>query len=153
TRWKAGDAVGVGCFVDSCRACEACKDGEEQFCVEGMSATYNGYERGTRVPTYGGYSTQITVDENYVLRIPESLPLDRAAPLLCAGITVSSPLRHFGVKPGDKVAVVGLGGLGHMGVKIAKALGAHVTVLSSSPSKRDDALALGAEDFVATREA
>ncbi|MGA9334786.1 MAG: NAD(P)-dependent alcohol dehydrogenase [Rudaea sp.] len=156
-KWKVGDTVGVGCFVDSCRECEACRAGEEQFCANGMSATYNGYERaGVELdrsrPTYGGYSTRITVDENYVLRIPESIPLDRAAPLLCAGITTYSPLRHYSVKPGDKVAVVGLGGLGHMGVKIAHAMGAHVTVLSHSPGKRDDALKLGADDFFATRD-
>jgi len=152
TRWKTGDVVGVGCFVDSCRVCESCRSGEEQFCSEGMTGTYNGRERGTKAPTYGGYATRITVNEDYVLRIPDSIPLDRAAPLLCAGITTYSPLRHFGVKAGDSVAVVGLGGLGHMGVKIAKAMGAKVTVLSSSPSKRDDALALGADDFVATRD-
>lgn len=158
TKWKTGDKVGVGCFVDSCRECAACKDGEEQFCANGMSATYNGYERnGVKLdrnrPTYGGYSTRVTVDENYVVRIPEAMPLDRAAPLLCAGITTYSPLRHFGVKAGDKVAVVGLGGLGHMGVKIAHAMGAHVTVLSHSPGKRDDALRLGADDFLATKDA
>ena len=152
TRWKVGDAVGVGCFVDSCRVCESCKAGDEQFCREGMTGTYNARERDTKAPTYGGYSTRITVNEDYVLRIPEGMPLDRAAPLLCAGITTYSPLHHFGVKAGDAVAVVGLGGLGHMGVKIAKALGAHVTVLSSSESKRADALALGADDFVATRD-
>ncbi|HEY9854992.1 MAG TPA: NAD(P)-dependent alcohol dehydrogenase [Stenomitos sp.] len=152
TKWKVGDTVGVGCFVDSCRTCEACEAGEEQYCEKGMTATYNSYERGSKTPTYGGYSTRITVNEDYVLRVPESLPLDRAAPLLCAGITTYSPLRHFGVKPGDRVAVVGLGGLGHMGVKLAKAMGAHVTVLSHSPSKRDDALRLGADDFVSTRD-
>ena len=157
-KWKIGDAVGVGCFVDSCRECEACREGEEQFCANGMSATYNGYERnGVKLdrqrPTYGGYSTRITVDENYVLRIPAGMPLDRAAPLLCAGITTYSPLHHFGVKAGDKVAVVGLGGLGHMGVKIAHAMGAHVTVLSHSPGKREDALKLGADDFLATKDA
>lgn len=155
--WKTGDIVGVGCFVDSCRHCEACRDGEEQFCSEGMSPTYNGYERtdgklDTNRPTYGGYSTRIVVDENYVLRIPDGIPMDRAAPLLCAGITTYSPLRRRGVKAGDKVAVVGLGGLGHMGVKLAKAMGAHVTVLSHSPGKHDDALKLGADDFVSTRE-
>lgn len=152
TKWRVGDTVGVGCFVDSCRHCEACESGEEQFCESGMALTYNGHERDGKTPTYGGYSTRITVDENYVLRIPESLPLDRAAPLLCAGITTYSPLRHFGVKAGDKVAVVGLGGLGHVGVKLAKAFGAHVTVLSHSPGKRDAAKALGADDFVATGE-
>ncbi|HPG94826.1 MAG TPA: NAD(P)-dependent alcohol dehydrogenase, partial [Dokdonella sp.] len=109
-------------------------------------------ERGTRTPTYGGYSTRIVVNEDYVLRVPASIPLDRAAPLLCAGITVYSPLRHYGLKAGDHVAVVGLGGLGHMGVKIARAMGARVTVLSTSPSKRDDALKLGADDFAATSD-
>ncbi len=158
SRWNAGDVVGVGCFVDSCRHCEACRAGEEQFCSEGMSATYNGYERsGGKLdrsrPTYGGYSTRITVDENYVLRIPAGIPLDRAAPLLCAGITTYSPLRHFGVEAGDMIAVVGLGGLGHMAVKIAKAMGAHVTVLSHSESKRDDAKRLGADDFLVTKDA
>ncbi|MEO8010344.1 MAG: NAD(P)-dependent alcohol dehydrogenase, partial [Dokdonella sp.] len=153
TTFKPGDAVGVGCFVDSCRECHPCKEGEEQFCTKGMTAVYNAYERGSRTPTYGGYSTRIVVDHNYVLRIPEAIPLDRAAPLLCAGITTYSALRHFGVKAGDKIGVVGLGGLGHMGVKIARAMGAHVTVLSTSPSKRDDALALGADAFVVTAEA
>ncbi len=152
TRWAVGDTVGVGCFIDSCRECEACQDGEEQYCEVGMNATYNGYERDGKTPTYGGYSTRITVNEAYVLRIPPGLPLERVAPLLCAGITTYSPLRHFGVKAGDKVAVVGLGGLGHMGVKLAKAMGANVTVLSHSPGKREAALALGADDFIATRE-
>ncbi|HOX71745.1 MAG: NAD(P)-dependent alcohol dehydrogenase [Dokdonella sp.] len=152
TRFKVGDSVGVGCFVDSCRECKPCRDGEEQYCQNGMTATYNSVERGTRTPTYGGYSTRIVVNEDYVLRVPASIPLDRAAPLLCAGITVYSPLRHYGLKAGDHVAVVGLGGLGHMGVKIARAMGARVTVLSTSPSKRDDALKLGADDFAATSD-
>lgn len=151
-KFKVGDRVGVGCFVDSCRECAACKEGEEQFCSGGMTATYNSFERGTQQPTHGGYSTRIVVNEDYVLRIPDGIPLDRAAPLLCAGITTYSPLRHFGVKAGDRVAVVGLGGLGHMGVKIASAMGAKVTVLSTSPSKRDDALKLGADDFAATSD-
>jgi uncharacterized zinc-type alcohol dehydrogenase-like protein len=151
-KWKTGDTVGVGCFVDSDRVCEACEAGEEQYCETGMTPTYNGYERDGKTPTYGGYSTAITVDENYVLRIPEGIPLDGAAPLLCAGITTYSPLRHFGVKAGDKVAIVGLGGLGHMGVKLAKAMGAKVTVLSHSPGKREDALRLGADDFLATKD-
>lgn len=156
--WKVGDTVGVGCFVDSCRHCEACLEGEEQYCSEGMSVTYNGFERtdgklDKSRPTWGGYSTRITVDENYVLRVPEGIPLDRAAPLLCAGITTYSPLRRHNVKAGDRVAVVGLGGLGHMGVKLARAMGAHVTVLSHSPGKRDSALALGADAFVVTRDA
>ena len=152
TRYKVGDTVGVGCFVDSCRECASCREGEEQYCQKGMTGTYNSFERGTRTPTYGGYSTRIVTDENYVLRIPKSIPLDRAAPLLCAGITVYSPMRHYGVKAGDSVAVVGLGGLGHMGVKIARAMGARVTVLSTSPSKKDDALKLGADDFAATSD-
>lgn len=152
-KWKANDKVGVGCFVDSCRQCGPCRAGEEQHCEKGATYTYNGYERDGKTPTYGGYSTRITVDENYVLRIPEGIPLDGAAPLMCAGITTYSPLRHFGVKAGDAVAVAGLGGLGHVGVKLAKALGAEVTVLSHSPGKREDALRLGADDFVPTRDA
>jgi len=152
TGFKVGDAVGVGCFVDSCRQCAQCQSGEEQFCVQGMTGTYNSRERDTGAPTYGGYSTRIVVQQDYVLRIPNGMPLDRAAPLLCAGITTYSPLRHWGVKPGDQVAVVGLGGLGHMAVKIANAMGAEVTVLSTSESKRADATALGAKSFAATRD-
>ncbi len=156
-KWKIGDIVGVGCFVDSCRHCDACREGDEQFCSEGMSATYNSYERtdgklDKSRPTYGGYSTRIVVDENYVLRVPDGIELSRAAPLLCAGITTYSPLKRFNVGAGDKVAIVGLGGLGHMGVKLAKAMGAHVTVLSHSPGKHDDALRLGADDFLSTRD-
>ncbi|MEI6692547.1 MAG: NAD(P)-dependent alcohol dehydrogenase [Chlorobium sp.] len=152
TKWKIGDTVGVGCFVDSCRECEACREGEEQFCEKGMSATYNSFEQDRYTPTYGGYSTCITVNEDYVLRIPSGMELERVAPLLCAGITTYSPLKRFGAKPGDQVAVLGLGGLGHMGVKIAKAMGATVTVLSHSPGKRNDAFALGADDFVDTSD-
>ena len=152
TKWHVGDIVGVGCFVDSCRECEACLEGEEQFCEGGMSVTYNGYERDGKTPTYGGYSTCITVNEDYVLRIPPGMPLERVAPLLCAGITTYSPLKHYGIKSGDQVAILGLGGLGHMGVKIAKAMGAKVTVLSHSASKQADALALGADDFVVTSD-
>ncbi|WP_202839676.1 NAD(P)-dependent alcohol dehydrogenase [Luteimonas saliphila] len=148
--YEPGDMVGVGCFVDSCRQCPQCRSGQEQYCDEGMTATYNARERGSGTPTHGGYSTRIVVDEEYVLRIPEGLPPDRAAPLLCAGVTAWSPLRHFGVVAGDRVAVVGLGGLGHMAVKLAAAIGADVTVLSTSESKRDDAVALGAQDFAAT---
>src|SRR5690606_15676392 len=147
SRYKVGDAVGVGCFVDSCRACEHCKAGEEQYCAEGMVGTYAGRDRSTGEVTQGGYSTRITVHEDYVLRIPEGLPLDRAAPRLCAGITTWSPLQHFGPKAGDELAVVGLGGLGHMAVKLGVALGARVTVLSTSEGKRADALALGAHAF------
>ncbi|MHB8405922.1 MAG: NAD(P)-dependent alcohol dehydrogenase [Gammaproteobacteria bacterium] len=152
TQWKAGDTVGIGCFVDSCRECEACKAGEEQFCEQGATFTYNSYEQDGKTPTYGGYSTRIVVNEDYVLRIPEGMSLERAAPLLCAGITTYSPLRHFGVRADSRVAVVGLGGLGHMAVKLAHAMGAQVTVLSHSPDKRQDALRLGADDFLATRD-
>ncbi len=152
SKWSAGDTVGVGCFVDSCRKCEACRDDEEQFCEKGMSVTYNGYEQDGKTPTYGGYSTRITVNEDYVLRIPPGMELERVAPLLCAGITTYSPLKRFGAKAGDNVAILGLGGLGHMGVKIAKAMGATVTVLSHSPNKRDAAIALGADDFVVTSD-
>jgi uncharacterized zinc-type alcohol dehydrogenase-like protein len=152
SRWQVGDTVGVGCFVDSCRTCESCHAGEEQFCAGGMTQTYNGREREGQAPTYGGYSTRITVDQDYVLRVPEAIPLERAAPLLCAGITTYSPLKHFGLKRGDALAVVGLGGLGHMAVKIGAAMGARVTVLSHSPGKRDDALALGASEFIAMRD-
>ncbi len=151
TAFAVGDRVGVGCFVDSCRECENCEAGEEQYCLKGMVATYNGREYDG-AETYGGYSTQVVVDENYVLRIPEGVDLAVAAPLLCAGITVYSPLRHWGAGPGKKVAIVGMGGLGHMGVKIAHALGAEVTVLSQTLSKQDDGLRLGADDYYATSD-
>ncbi|MFI1822598.1 NAD(P)-dependent alcohol dehydrogenase [Lentzea sp. NPDC020367] len=151
TRHAVGDRVGVGCMVDSCRECEFCLRGLEQYCANGNTMTYNGIDRRGDV-TYGGYSRQIVVDENYVVRIPDALPLDVAAPLLCAGITLYSPLKHWGVAPGKKVAVVGLGGLGHMGVKIAAALGAEVTVLSQSLRKKDDGLKLGAHDYRATSD-
>ncbi|MFQ3587066.1 MAG: NAD(P)-dependent alcohol dehydrogenase [Fimbriimonadaceae bacterium] len=150
-RWKVGDTVGVGCFVDSCRTCAACTAGEEQYCEAGATFTYNSpLPDGTM--TYGGYSTQITVDQDYVVRVPENLPLHAAAPLLCAGITTYSPLKKFGVGPGMRVGVVGLGGLGHMGVKFAKAFGAHVTVFSQSERKRADAFSLGADDYLATAD-
>lgn len=152
TKWSAGDQVGVGVFIDSCRKCPNCLAGEENYCDEGMTGTYNGFERDGVTPTYGGYSTQITINEDYVVRIPEGLDLASAAPLLCAGITTYSPLKHFKVGEGTKVAVVGLGGLGHMGVKFARALGAHVTIISSSPGKRDDAEKLGAHDFIWSRD-
>lgn len=151
-KFKIGDKVGVGCFVDSCRACDPCKEGIEQYCEGGMNQTYNGFEKDQKTPTYGGYSTQIVVDENYVLSIPANLKLEEAAPLLCAGITTYSPLRHWNVKPGDKVAVIGLGGLGHMAVKIAAAMGAEVTVFSSSNKKKDDALKFGAKHFAVLSE-
>ena len=151
TLHKVGDRVGVGCFVDSCRECENCRAGEEQFCVKGNVATYNGRQYSGE-ETYGGYSTDVVVDERYVLRIPEGIELDAAAPLLCAGITTYSPLKHWGAGPGKKVAIVGMGGLGHMGVKIAHALGAEVTVLSQSLSKKDDGMKLGADHYYATSD-
>ncbi|SEC63439.1 NAD(P)-dependent alcohol dehydrogenase [Streptomyces sp. TLI_105] len=151
TKFKAGDRVGVGCFVDSCRECEYCLRGLEQYCVNGMTGTYNALDKNGE-PTYGGYSTHIVVDEDYTLRIPEGIGLDEAAPLLCAGITLYSPLAHWQAGPGKKVAIVGLGGLGHMGVKIAHALGAEVTVLSQSLRKQEEGLKLGADHFHATSD-
>lgn len=152
TRYKTGDHVGVGCFVDSCRHCANCKADLDQYCLEGMTVTYNGYERDGKTPTHGGYSNVIVVDENYVLSIPAKLPLDKAAPLLCAGITLYSPLMHWKAGPGKQVAILGLGGLGHMGVKIAVALGAEVTVLSHSDKKREDAKNMGAHHFISTKD-
>jgi uncharacterized zinc-type alcohol dehydrogenase-like protein len=152
TKFTVGDRVGVGCFVDSCRECEHCRAGEEQYCDSpGMIGTYNGVGRDGK-PTQGGYSGAIVVDENYVLTIPDALPLDKAAPLLCAGITTYSPLRHWGAGPGTRVAVIGLGGLGHVGVKLAVAMGAHVTVLSQSLKKMEDGLRLGASEYHATSD-
>jgi alcohol dehydrogenase (NADP+) len=152
TKHKVGDHVGVGCFVDSCRNCEHCKKDLNQYCLEGSTLTYSAFERGSQKVTQGGYSNAIVVDENYVLRIPNSLPLESAAPLMCAGITLYSPLMHWNAGPGKKVAIMGLGGLGHMGVKLASALGAQVTVLSHSDRKREDALKFGADHFVATAD-
>jgi uncharacterized zinc-type alcohol dehydrogenase-like protein len=152
TRFKEGDMAGVGCFVDSCRQCGSCREGEEQFCETHMVPTYNGTEADQQTPTYGGYSSQIVVDESYILRIPDNLPPAGAAPLLCAGITTYSPLRQYKVGPGQRVGVVGLGGLGHMAVKLAASMGARVTVFSTSPSKEQDARSLGAEEFVVTRD-
>ena len=151
TKFAVGDRVGVGCMVDSCRKCENCVAGLEQYCEKVPVWTYNALGKDGQ-PNYGGYSEQIVVDENYVVRVPEGLALDVAAPLLCAGITTYSPLRHWNVGPGKKVAVVGLGGLGHMGVKIAHALGAEVTVLSQSLRKKDDGLKLGADHYYATSD-
>ena len=151
TRYKIGDRVGVGCFVNSCRKCEPCRKNLEQYCEEGMTTTYNGIERdGT--PTQGGYSNKIVVDENYVLKIPDNLSLDKTAPLLCAGITLYSPLKHWKAGTGKKVAIIGLGGIGHMGVKIAHALGAEVTVLSHSLKKQEDGKKLGADYFYSTSD-
>ncbi|WP_033323712.1 NAD(P)-dependent alcohol dehydrogenase [Streptomyces yerevanensis] len=151
TKYKVGDRVGVGCFVDSCRECDNCKAGQEQYCVTGGVATYNAIGKDGE-PTYGGYSQNIVVDENYVLRIPDGLSLDVAAPLLCAGITLYSPLKRWNAGPGKKVAILGMGGLGHMGVKIAHALGAEVTVLSQSLRKKEDGLKLGADHYYATSD-
>lgn len=151
TRFKVGDNVGVGCMVDSCRQCNSCDQDLEQYCQKGPSLTYNGTERsGER--TQGGYANNIVVDENFVLRMPDNLPLDACAPLLCAGITLYSPLRHWGVGPGKKVAIIGLGGLGHIGVKLAHAMGADVTVLSHSNKKEADSKRLGADHFYATSD-
>ncbi len=146
TKFKVGDTAGVGVFVDSCRKCSCCKDDLEQYCDEGMTGTYNGYYRdGT--PTYGGYSDKYVIDEHYALHIPFTKDLEKVAPLLCAGITTYSPLRYAGVGKGHKIAVLGLGGLGHMAVKFAASFGAEVTMLSTSPSKEADAKSLGAHHF------
>lgn len=151
-KFKVGDAIGVGCFVDSCRRCDNCRAGLEQYCKEEFVPTYNGIERQTGENTYGGYSSSIVVDENYALRIPKNLDLAKAAPLLCAGITTYSPLKHCGISKNHHIAVIGLGGLGHMAVKIGHALGAQVTVLSSSHDKEKDARRLGANHFVCSRD-
>lgn len=154
SKFKQGDFAGVGCFVDSCRECENCNRGFEQFCQVRTAMTYNSTEMDGKTPTYGGYSSQIVVDEDYALKInsPED-QLAAIAPLLCAGITTYSPIKRFDVKAGDKVGVVGLGGLGHMGVKIAASTGAEVTVFSTSPSKEQDARKLGATNFIVSKDA
>ncbi len=152
TRFQEGDLVGVGCIVDSCRACPECRAGHEMFCEKGVTFTFDSLDQNTKTWTYGGYSTKIVVDERYVLRVPKGLDPARAAPLMCAGITTYSPLRQFGCKPGDQVAIVGLGGLGHMAVKLAASMGADVTVLSGAREKEKDASRLGAKHFVATKE-
>ncbi len=146
--FKVGDLVGVGCFVDSCRTCQNCVSGLENYCEQGMVGTYNSYERDGVTPTFGGYSEKIVVDSHYVLRVPQNLPLAAVAPLLCAGITTYSPLRHWQVKAGSKVAVVGLGGLGHMAVKFAVSFGAEVAVITTSEHKVADAKKLGAHDVI-----
>src|SRR4051794_31696065 len=151
SKFSAGDRVGVGCMVNSCRECENCQKGDEQYCIPGNTQTYGSVDRdGTY--TYGGYADHVVVDEDFVLNIPDGLELDVAAPLLCAGITTYSPLRHWGAGPGKQVAVVGLGGLGHMAVKLAKAMGAEVIVLSQSLRKKDDGLRLGADGYYATSD-
>jgi len=151
TKYKVGDRVGVGCMVDSCGDCENCQKGEEQFCLNGQVPTYAGVDKYGE-PTQGGYSTHIVVTEDFVLKIPDSIELDAAAPLLCAGITTYSPLNHWGASSGKKVAVIGLGGLGHMAVQIAHAMGAEVTVLSQTLNKKEDGLDLGADSYYATSD-
>lgn len=151
-KFKEGDTVGVGCLVESCRVCDNCNDGEQQYCLNGAVYTYNGIEKETGGVTYGGYSDQIVVNEDFVLHVSTKLPLEQVAPLFCAGITTYSPLRQWKIGKGHKIGIVGLGGLGHMAVKFASAFGAEVTVLSTSVSKRNDALALGANHFVVTKD-
>ena len=151
TKFAVGDKIGVGVFVDSCRKCSSCLKGLQQYCVEGMTGTYNGYERDGKTVAMGGYSNNFVINEDYAVTIPNNLPMDGVAPLLCAGITLYSPIKHWNVGPGMKVAVMGLGGLGHMGVKFVVAMGAEVTVLSHSPSKQADAFAMGAHHFVSTK--
>lgn len=151
-KFKAGDIVGVGCMVDSCRTCRSCREGLEQYCEVGFTGTYNGPEQGTGGNTYGGYSDSVVVDESFVLRVPDGLDPAAAAPLLCAGITTFSPLRRWRVQAGQKVGVVGLGGLGHMAVKLARAMGAHVVLFTTSPNKREDALKLGAHEVVVSKD-
>ncbi|MGN6315650.1 NAD(P)-dependent alcohol dehydrogenase [Trinickia sp.] len=152
TRYKAGDLVGVGCLVDSCRTCASCAEGLEQYCENGFVGTYNGVDRQTGETTYGGYSTSVVVDEAFVLRVPANLDPAGTAPLLCAGITTYSPLRQWGAGPGKKVGIVGLGGLGHMGVKLARAMGAHVVLFTTSQSKVEDAKRLGAHEVVISKD-
>jgi alcohol dehydrogenase (NADP+) len=151
TKFKEGDYAGVGCFVDSCRTCENCAEGFEQFCLKHLALTYNGTEMDETTPTFGGYSSNIVVNEDYALKVMQQENLAAVAPLLCAGITTYSPLKRFNVGEGKSVGVVGLGGLGHMGVKLAASMGAKVTVFSTSPSKEEDARQLGAHDFVVTK--
>lgn len=151
-KYKVGDIVGVGCMVDSCRTCDKCNEGLEQFCRTGASMTYNGYEQDKKTPTYGGYSNVTVVHEDFVLKVSDKLNLAAVAPLLCAGITTYSPLRYWKVSKGHKLGVVGLGGLGHMAVKFGVAFGAEVTVLSTSAAKKDDAMKLGAHKFIVTKD-
>ena len=152
SKFAVGDKIGVGVFVDSCRKCTSCVKGLQQYCVEGMTGTYNGLERDGVTVAMGGYSNNFVINEDYAARIPGNLALEGVAPLLCAGITLYSPIKHWQVQVGTKVAVMGLGGLGHMGVKFAAAMGAEVTVLSHSPNKKDDAIAMGAQHFVSTKD-
>ncbi|MGI9131423.1 MAG: NAD(P)-dependent alcohol dehydrogenase [Candidatus Nanopelagicaceae bacterium] len=152
SKFKVGDRIGVGVFIDSCRKCSSCKAGLEQYCLEGMTGTYNGYERDGKTVAQGGYSNLFVVDQDYAVTVPANLEMSGVAPLLCAGITLYSPLKNWGAGAGKKVGVIGLGGLGHMGVKFAVALGAHTTVFSHSPNKESDAKAMGAHEFVVTKD-
>jgi len=152
TKFKVGERIGIGVFIDSCRTCASCMNGLQQYCENGNTGTYNGYERDGKTIAFGGYSNNFVVDADYAVHVPENLDLSGVAPLLCAGITLYSPLKHWGAKAGMKVGIVGLGGLGHMGVKFAKALGSHVTVFSHSPNKEKDARAMGADEFVVTKD-
>lgn len=152
TKFKVGDLIGVGVFVDSCRKCDSCKAGLEQYCIEGMTGTYNTYERDGKTVAMGGYSDSFVIDEDYAVHVPTNLDLTGVAPLMCAGITLYSPLKNWKAGPGKKVGVIGLGGLGHMGVKFAVALGAEVTVFSHSPAKESDAKSMGAHHFVSTKD-
>ncbi|MFN8256118.1 MAG: NAD(P)-dependent alcohol dehydrogenase [Bacteroidales bacterium] len=148
TKFKPGDLAAVGCIVDSCRECESCREGLENYCENGMTGTYNSHDKHLNMQTFGGYSERVVVDENYVLSVPRNLDLASAAPLLCAGITTYSPLKHWNIGPGKKVGIVGIGGLGHMGVKLAKAMGAYVVVITSSAAKTGDAKRLGADEVI-----
>ena len=152
TKFKVGDRIGVGVFIDSCRKCSSCKAGLEQYCVEGMTGTYNGYERDGKTVAQGGYSNVFVVDQDYAIKIPDNLEMSGVAPLLCAVITLYSPLKNWGATKGKKVGIIGLGGLGHMGLKFSAALGAHTTVFSHSPNKESDARAMGADDFIVTKD-
>ncbi|MCZ4224509.1 NAD(P)-dependent alcohol dehydrogenase [Pedobacter sp. SJ11] len=155
TKFKQGDVVGIGCMIDSCKHCEPCLEGEEQFCEgpHGQTMTYNGYWKpDPEFNTFGGYSTNIIAQEKFVMSIPSNLEISAAAPILCAGVTTYSPLKHFGVKEGHKVGIIGIGGLGHMGVKIAKAMGASVTAITTKEEKKEQALALGADDVLISED-
>lgn len=152
TKYKVGDIVGVGCMVDSCRVCNPCKESDEQYCEKGFVGTYGGFDPKYNTLTYGGYSKSIVVDENYILKIPTNLDLKGVAPLLCAGVTMWSPLSHWKVKKGDTIGIIGLGGLGHMGIKLANALGARVVMITTSPKKGEDAKKLGASDVLISKD-
>jgi len=152
SKFTVGQRIGVGVYIDSCRTCSSCLNGLQQYCENGVTGTYNGYERDGKTIAFGGYSNNFVVDADFAVHVPENLELAGVAPLLCAGITLYSPLKHWNAQRGTRVGIIGLGGLGHMGVKFAKALGADVTVFSHSPNKEPDALAMGANSFVLTKD-